>query len=1013
MGILFFVFAVAMAIATFIGNDFGPSASYGLVYNTRWFELIMILLAVNLTGRLVILKLFRKEKLPVALFHLAFILLLTGAGITRYTGWEGTIHIREGATEIKCFSDVKYVNFTVRNKEGAIIATDSRAYNIAASSLRKYRKVINDGTGNYTLSLSDIVPNAVESVIDDPAGEPLISMIIMKETTSRTQIVLKQGESKTLYDLSIGFESPAETDISIKIDSGNFVIKSRYGLSTSSMITDQEIASEPGNSIIMKPMQIFSVRDVKIVPETMSLAGELEPVAIDPAQQNTGQNALVFNLSGGGESQKIILWDRQEEVISGKTVMMGSNKIEVSYGSGVTELPFVLRLNDFILEHYPGSTSPSGYTSDVTIIDNEKNIEKPFLIYMNNILKYRGFRFYQSSFDRDEKGTILSVNHDMAGMAVTYTGYGLLFVFIIVSLIIRTSVFRNVKATFWTSALRKGVVSLTLFLVLSGLKASYGQYFIPDKKCSDEFGKLLVQDQKGRTKPLSALSNDILRKVTRENKFEGNTSMQVFLGLFVDFDNWKDIPLIRVSNKDLQKGLGIKGNMAAFSDLVDMRGRGTYKLAEEVDDVYQKSPGERNKRDKEIIKVDERVNIVYMIYRGDFLKIFPLKDGTHNWGSPEEAVKTAVNRDDSVFVDNIIPLLARSLEQRDIAAIRKLSESIQAYQDRFTGYSLPSDMKVESEILYYKLGIFERLFPFYATIGLVMIILLITNLIRGKGNVAVFIKVLGWFLAAGFAVHTFGLGLRWYISGHSPMSNGYESMIFISWVTLLAGFIFSHRSAFTLSATSVLAGLTLLVAHMSFMDPEITSLVPVLQSYWLTLHVSVITGSYGFLGLGAILGLINLILISLSNAGIRERISDTVDELTVINYKTLTLGLYFLTIGTFLGAIWANESWGRYWGWDPKETWSLITIIVYAFVTHSRLIPGLKDIYTFNLLSLFAFSSVLMTYFGVNYYLSGLHSYAGGDPIHIPGFIYMALIVLLSLCIAAYIKYKIFRQDIQ
>jgi cytochrome c-type biogenesis protein CcsB len=200
---------------------------------------------------------------------------------------------------------------------------------------------------------------------------------------------------------------------------------------------------------------------------------------------------------------------------------------------------------------------------------------------------------------------------------------------------------------------------------------------------------------------------------------------------------------------------------------------------------------------------------------------------------------------------------------------------------------------------------------------------------------------------------------------------------------------------------------------MSFMDPEITSLVPVLQSYWLTLHVSVITGSYGFLGLGAILGLINLILISLSKAGIRERISGTVDELTVINYKTLTLGLYFLTIGTFLGAIWANESWGRYWGWDPKETWSLITIIVYAFVTHSRLIPGLKDIYTFNLLSLFAFSSVLMTYFGVNYYLSGLHSYAGGDPIHIPGFIYMALIVLLSLCIAAYIKYKTFRQDIQ
>jgi cytochrome c-type biogenesis protein CcsB len=287
-----------------------------------------------------------------------------------------------------------------------------------------------------------------------------------------------------------------------------------------------------------------------------------------------------------------------------------------------------------------------------------------------------------------------------------------------------------------------------------------------------------------------------------------------------------------------------------------------------------------------------------------------------------------------------------------------------------------------------------------------MLIILIISLIRGNIKISLLIKLLGGLLFAGFLVHTFGLGLRWYISGHSPMSNGYESMIFISWVTLLAGFIFSRRSAFTLSATSVLAGLTLLVAHMSFMDPEITSLMPVLQSYWLTLHVSVITGSYGFLGLGAILGILNMVLISLSGKGNRERISNTVDELTVINFRTLTLGLYLLTIGTFLGAIWANESWGRYWGWDPKETWSLITIIVYAFVVHSRMIPGLKDIYIFNLLSLFAFSSVLMTYFGVNYYLSGLHSYAGGDAVPVPGFVYITVLALIAVSVVAFYKYK-------
>jgi cytochrome c-type biogenesis protein CcsB len=278
--------------------------------------------------------------------------------------------------------------------------------------------------------------------------------------------------------------------------------------------------------------------------------------------------------------------------------------------------------------------------------------------------------------------------------------------------------------------------------------------------------------------------------------------------------------------------------------------------------------------------------------------------------------------------------------------------------------------------------------------------------IIGKKGKSLLIQVPVWFLMAGLFLHTTGLALRWYIAGHAPMSNGYESMLFISWVTILAGFIFSKRSEFALSATAILASMTLMVAHLSFMDPEITNLVPVLKSYWLTLHVSVITGSYGFLGLGAVLGLITMILITFSNVRNRERICKTIDELTVINYKTLTVGLYLLTIGTFLGAVWANESWGRYWGWDPKETWSLITIVVYAFVTHSWMIKGLKDVYSFNLLSLFAFSSVLMTYFGVNYYLSGLHSYAGGDPVPVPAFVYITVIVLAAVSYTAWIKYS-------
>jgi len=1004
MGILSLVFAVAMALATFIENDFGSAASYGLVYDTRWFELIMILLAANLAGQLIIFKLFRKEKLPVALFHLAFILMIAGAGITRYSGWEGTMHIREGAAENVCYSDEKYITFRIRNDKGETIAQDVSEINLAFSS--EFKRKLTDGIRDYKLSLSEIVPNAVESVSDDRDGQPLVALLVAGDMSMGDQLILKRGDLKTISDLTIGFESPGEADIILRIDSGQFLISSKHGLNVRSMMDEDESVSNPGEEINLKPMQVYSVRNLRLVPRTLSLAGEIKPLAADPSQQNTGQNALLFNLASENESREICMWDRQGEYLTDASVEVDGKKFEISYGAGAKELPFRLKLNDFILERYPGSESPSGFKSDVIVIDSENNSELPFLIYMNNILKYRGYRFYQSSYDPDEKGTILSINRDMAGMAVTYTGYAMLFLFIILSLIIKKSLFRTIRASAWSSRLRKASTAVLLVIILSGLTASYGQKSVPDKQGADEFGRVLVQDQKGRTKPLYALSSDILRKVTRGNKYEGNTPMQVYLGLFLDFDHWQDVPLIRVSNKELQKSLQIKGNMAAFSHLVDMGGRGAYKLSEEVELAYQKPPGERNKRDKEVIKVDERVNIVYMIYRGDILKILPLKDGTRSWGSPEEALKYAVSGEDSVYINGIIPSLADALQKRDEVTVRKLSESVSSYQERFAGYLLPHDSRVMAEVLYYKAGIFERLFPFYASIGLLMIIMLIISLISGKFNTSFLNKVLSWHLFAGFLVHTFGLGLRWYISGHSPMSNGYESMIFISWVTLLAGFIFSRRSAFTLPATAVLAGLTLLVAHMSFMDPEITSLVPVLQSYWLTLHVSVITGSYGFLGLGAILGIINLILISLSNSSNRERISETVDELTVINFKTLTLGLYFLTIGTFLGAIWANESWGRYWGWDPKETWSLITIIVYTFITHSRQIPGMKDIFTFNLMSLFGFSSVLMTYFGVNYYLSGLHSYAGGDPVPVPAFVYIVVLILAGLSVTAYIKYR-------
>ncbi len=878
MGSLFIIFAFAMAAATFIENDYGSGAAYGMVYGTKWFELILLLLSINLIGQLIINKLFRRSRLPVALFHLAFVLMIAGAGITRYFGWEGIIHIREGQTTDSCFSDEKYIAYTVSDTSGVKMADNSIDYTLTPSSASDFREKIEVSGREYELVYAGM----------------------MSET-------------------------------------------------------------------------------------------------------------VVFHLFGGGKPEMIMLSGGEDESLVSGTCKMDNLTFEIRYGSKVTKLPFSLRLNDFILERYPGSDSPSGYKSDVLLIDDAENVKMPFVIFMNNVLKYKGYRFYQSSYDPDEMGTVLSVNHDRAGMLVTYTGYALLFLFILLSLLSRKSLFRTVRAGIWDSALRKTIALVLFIFMMSGLESVSAQHFIPGKDASAEIGKILIQDQKGRTKPLYTLSNDIVRKVTGENKFRDYSSMQFFLGFLLDFDHWKDIPVIKVNNTGLRKKTGISGRYASFSDLVDLSGEGSYKLSGDVNAAYAKSPGNRNKMDKEIMKVDERVNIIFMIYRGDFLRIFPLKDSTHNWGPPNEALKTALNGEDSTYLQNIIPALAQAVQQNNSQKAGQVAQSVNAYQSRYTEYELPTGNRTKAEILYYRMAIFERLYPIYLSIGLLMIIILIFRVVRNRNGKSVLMRILGYHLLAGFIFHTFGIGLRWYIGGHAPLSNGYESMIFISWITLLAGLIFSRRSDFALSSTAVLAGLTLLVAHMSFMDPEITNLVPVLKSYWLTLHVSVITGSYGFLGLGALLGLLSMVLMIFAGSGNRERISSTVDELTVINYKTLTLGLYFLTVGTFLGAIWANESWGRYWGWDPKETWSLITIIAYTLVTHSRMIPGMKDIYSFNLLSLFAFSSVLMTYFGVNYYLSGLHSYAGGDPVPVPVFVYVTVIILVTVSVTAYLRYKKFR----
>jgi cytochrome c-type biogenesis protein CcsB len=400
-----------------------------------------------------------------------------------------------------------------------------------------------------------------------------------------------------------------------------------------------------------------------------------------------------------------------------------------------------------------------------------------------------------------------------------------------------------------------------------------------------------------------------------------------------------------------------------------------------------------------------------MVFNGDMLKILPDAYNTNQpWYSP---VSRIVNRPeaDSTFLKTVIPAYLGALADGNISKADKLLEGIADYQKKFGSSVVPSESRIKFEILYNKLAIFNNLSKLYGVLGLFMIILLFVEMFKPSKGLKYVINFLIALVVVGFVFQTFGLAIRWYISGHAPWSNGYESMIYIGWITLLAGLIFASGSKMTIAATTILSSIILMVAHLSWMDPEVTNLVPVLKSYWLTIHVSIITASYGFLALSAILGFMNLLLMIMKTRKNAIKMDAKIGELTAINERSVVIGLYLLTIGTFLGGVWANESWGRYWGWDPKETWALVSVLVYSFIAHMHYMPGLKSKFAFNFAALISLGVILMTYFGVNYYLSGLHSYASGDPVPVPNFVYYSIAIVFAITIIAYYRNSKFKES--
>ena len=319
---------------------------------------------------------------------------------------------------------------------------------------------------------------------------------------------------------------------------------------------------------------------------------------------------------------------------------------------------------------------------------------------------------------------------------------------------------------------------------------------------------------------------------------------------------------------------------------------------------------------------------------------------------------------------------------------------------------MPSDLKISSEITYNKVDIFNRLYKWYLLLGFSLLLILILQIFNDKKFYNIIIKFIEYSIYFLFILNTLGLAARWYIAGHAPWSDAYESIIFVAWATVIFGIIFGRKSYFTLASATLVSSIILSVAHMNWLDPSIANLQPVLDSYWLMIHVAVIVGSYGPFAIGMILGIVVLLLTIIANKKNRKSFVKKLEELTIVNELSLTIGLVMLTIGNFLGGMWANESWGRYWGWDPKETWALISIIVYTAVLHLRIVPKLNNKWLFNLLSIISFGAILMTYFGVNFYLVGLHSYASGDKVITPDFVYYSIGFIIILGLISYFANK-------
>jgi cytochrome c-type biogenesis protein CcsB len=1026
------IFLVAIARATFIESAHGTQASKAVIYNTKWFEWLMIYLSFSLVANIIRYRMWVREKVAILAFHVSFIVIIIGAALTRYVGFEGMMLIREGEKSNTIYSADAYLQVLVHDGKKQFEANRRLILADIAHNDFSFTFQRPDEKGEIQVEYLNFIPNSVSKLEKGVEGGMTILEIVTPGEMGMDTNYVQEGTllQEAGFTLAFDYPNPPAGSVIVKKTDNGYSIQSPAPIQFL-LMSDQSSGVIPQDSLTgFYQGRLYTTMGQNFVfkaeHKRAKLSREKSPV------KDSGTDVLYVKVTSGNQTKILELEGGQGRIPVPSFFEFDGLNYKVAYGAMPVTTPFYVALRDFQLDRYPGSDSPSSFASEVTVIDEEKDVQFDRRIFMNTVMDYRGYRFFQSSYDPDEMGTRLSVNQDTWGTNVTYLGYLLMSLAMIMTLFAPASRFRELNRKIAGLHAKKATLTTLLFLLsfsLTSLSQDHEHIHSDGEEhdhtahqhdmervdssetttnpfASRELTKeeqarldkinntpigidhakklesLVIQDYEGRMKPFQTVALEVIRKIHRKDTYNGLTATQVFMDMHLNPDYWMTQPIIAVSNQTIREKLAISDKFASFRDFFDPI-TGGYLLEEQVAKSNQKPANKQSDYDKQIIKVNERLQILNITFSFQFLRIIPIvNDSNNKWYHPLD-MSVPKSEGDSLIrsmFSRYMSSLIIGKETGDFAAADELLDVLKLYQ-RTVGQSIiPSESKINMEIRYNNLNIFQRLSYGYLLLGFVLLVLFFTRVFTSTSNWTKIPNIiLISLMILSFIFHGAGLGMRWYISGHAPWSNGYEALVFIAWITVLAGLIFSKKSSVTLGATAILTFFMLFVAHMNQLDPEITNLVPVLQSYWLMIHVAIITGSYGFLGLGAILAIVALILFITRTSKNGKKLTLHINEISYIIELTTTIGLFMLTIGTFLGGVWANESWGRYWGWDPKETWALVSILVYAVLLHLRFIPKASSKLVFNSVAMWSYGAILFTFFGVNFFLVGLHSYAEGE----------------------------------